>query len=299
MAVELPIGDYVSDGVDYMLDNFQGLFDGISAGIRFLSGNVTDLLQATPVWAVFVVLGGLALWRVGWRFMLFALAALYVVLGMELWEQTMDTLGLVLSATIVALGLGLPSGVAMAKSDWVAAVLRPVLDFMQTLPAFVYLIPAAMFFGLGEVPGTIATVIFSMPPAVRLMNLGVRHVPAENVEAGRAFGCNGPQLFFKVELPLAMPSIMAGVNQTIMLGLSMVVIASMIGAGGLGNTVLTGIQRLDVGLGFEGGLGVVILAIILDRLTQSFGGQGRNQRAGILARLRGLFGREAAGSNGP
>ena len=155
-----------------------------------------------------------------------------------------------------------------------------------------------MFFGLGEVPGTIATVIFSMPPAVRLMNLGVRHVPAENVEAGRAFGCNGPQLFFKVELPLAMPSIMAGINQTIMLGLSMVVIASMIGAGGLGNTVLTGIQRLDVGLGFEGGLGVVILAIILDRLTQSFGGQGRDQRKGLIARLRGLFGREARESNG-
>lgn len=298
MAVELPIGDYVSDGVDFMLDNFQGLFDGISAGIEFVSGTITDLLHAAPIWAVFVVLGGLALWRVGWRFALFTLAALYVVLGMQLWEQTMDTLGLVLSATIVALGIGLPSGVAMAKSDWVAAVLRPVLDFMQTLPAFVYLIPAAMFFGLGEVPGTIATVIFSMPPAVRLMNLGVRHVPTENVEAGRAFGCNGPQLLFKVELPLAMPSIMAGVNQTIMLGLSMVVIASMIGAGGLGNTVLTGIQRLDVGLGFEGGLGVVILAIILDRLTQSFGGQGRDQRKGLLARLRGLFGREAAESNG-
>ena len=298
MAVELPIGDYVSDGVDYMLDNFQGLFDGISFGIEVVSGTITDLLQATPVWAVFAVLGGLAMWRVGWRFTLFTLAALYVVLGMQLWEQTMDTLGLVLSATIVALGLGLPSGVAMAKSDWVAAVLRPVLDFMQTLPAFVYLIPAAMFFGLGEVPGTIATVIFSMPPAVRLMNLGVRHVPAENVEAGRAFGCNGPQLFFKVELPLAMPSIMAGINQTIMLGLSMVVIASMIGAGGLGNTVLTGIQRLDVGLGFEGGLGVVILAIILDRLTQSFGGQGRDQRKGLIARLRGLFGREARESNG-
>ncbi|MHA7834626.1 MAG: ABC transporter permease, partial [Algiphilus sp.] len=206
---------------------------------------------------------------------------------MDLWEQTMDTLGLVLAATLVALGVGLPSGVAMAKSDIVAAVVRPVLDFMQTLPAFVYLIPAVLFFGLGEVPGTIATVIFSMPPAVRLMNLGIRHVPVENVEAGRAFGCNSAQLLFKVELPLAMPSIMAGVNQTIMLALSMVVIASMIGAGGLGNTVLTGIQRLDVGLGFEGGLGVVILAIILDRLTQSFG--GRAASGGLLSRLKSLF----------
>lgn len=298
MAMELPIGDYVSEGVDYMLDNFQGLFDGISTGIEYVSSTITDLLQAAPVWAIFAVLGGLALWRVGWRFALFTLVALYVVLGMQLWEQTMDTLGLVISATIVALGIGLPSGVAMAKSDWVAAVLRPVLDFMQTLPAFVYLIPAAMFFGLGEVPGTIATVIFSMPPAVRLMNLGVRHVPVENVEAGRAFGCNGTQLLFKVELPLAMPSIMAGVNQTIMLGLSMVVIASMIGAGGLGNTVLTGIQRLDVGLGFEGGLGVVILAIILDRLTQSFGNQSRTGGSGLLGVLRTLFGRQRGPEGG-
>lgn len=292
MDFELPIGDAVSDIVDFMLDHFQVVFDAISAAIRFVSGNITDLLQATPVWAVFAVLAALGLWRVGWRFAVFVVASLLVVLGMDLWEQTMDTLGLVLSATLVALGIGLPSGVAMAKSDIVAAILRPVLDFMQTLPAFVYLIPAAMFFGLGEVPGTIATVIFSMPPAVRLMNLGVRQVPVENVEAGRAFGCNGAQLLFKVELPLAMPSIMAGVNQTIMLALSMVVIASMIGAGGLGNTVLTGIQRLDVGLGFEGGLGVVILAIILDRLTQSFGAQGGGGGSGWRGRLKSLFSRE-------
>lgn len=299
MVMEIPVGDVVSDGVDFMLDNFQGVFDAISTGIRFVSGSITDLLQATPIPLVFAVLGVLALWRVGWRFTLFVLASLYLILGMSLWEQTMDTLGLVLAATLVALGIGLPLGVAMAKSNLVAAILRPVLDFMQTLPAFVYLIPAAMFFGLGEVPGTIATVIFSMPPAVRLMNLGVRHVPVENVEAGRAFGCNGAQLLFKVELPLAMPSIMAGINQTIMLALSMVVIASMIGAGGLGNTVLTGIQRLDVGLGFEGGLGVVILAIILDRLTQSFGGRDRGG-SGLLERLwAALRGKGDADADGP
>mgnify|MGYP001270337333 FL=1 len=145
---------------------------------------------------------------------------------------------------------------------------------MQTVPAFVYLIPAAMFFGLGAVPGTIATVIFAMPPVVRLTNLGIRQVHAEFIEAGLAFGCTPSQLLFKVQLPNAMPSIMAGVNQTIMLSLSMVVIASMIGAGGLGNHVLTGIQRLDVGGGFEGGLAVVILAVVLDRITQSFGKSG-------------------------
>jgi glycine betaine/proline transport system permease protein len=153
----------------------------------------------------------------------------------------------------------------------VGRLLRPVLDLMQTMPAFVYLIPAAMFFGLGRVPGIVATIIFAMPPAVRLTSLGIRQVPKERVEAGLAFGCTRLQLLLKVQLPSARPSIMAGVNQTIMLALSMVVIASMIGAGGLGDTVLRGIQRLDVGLGFEGGLGVVILAIILDRITQSFG----------------------------
>ncbi|MGD8615611.1 MAG: ABC transporter permease subunit, partial [Gammaproteobacteria bacterium] len=158
-----------------------------------------------------------------------------------------------------------------ARSDWVERLVRPVLDLMQTMPAFVYLIPAAMFFGLGRVPGVVATIVFSMPPAVRLTNLGIRQVPRELVEAGLAFGCTPRQLLLRVQLPLARPSIMAGVNQTIMLALSMVVIASMIGAGGLGDTVLRGIQRLDVGLGFEGGLGVVILAIVLDRITQSFG----------------------------
>jgi glycine betaine/proline transport system permease protein len=177
---------------------------------------------------------------------------------------------LVLAASTVALAVGLPIGISMARSDLVESLIRPVLDFMQTMPPFVYLIPAAIFFGLGTVPGAIATVVFAMPPAVRLTNLGIRQVNKEQIEAGLAFGCTRRQLLTKVQLPLAMPSIMAGVNQTIMLALSMVVIASMIGAGGLGNTVLTGIQRLNVGLGFEGGLGVVILAILLDRITQSF-----------------------------
>jgi len=194
-----------------------------------------------------------------------------VIASMGLWRETMQTLALVIGASLIALAAGLPLGIAMARRDAVESVVRPILDFMQTMPPFVYLIPAAIFFGLGKVPGTIATVIFAMPPAVRLTNLGIRQVSQENVEAGLAFGCTSRQLLYKVQIPLAMPSIMAGINQTIMLALSMVVIASMIGAGGLGNTVLTGIQRLDVGLGFEGGLGVVILAILLDRLTQSLG----------------------------
>jgi glycine betaine/proline transport system permease protein len=218
--------------------------------------------------AIFVLL---SLWRVGIGFAVFTALGLLVVDHIDLWGPMMETLSLVIASTLIAMLIGLPLGIAMARRDSVASVVRPVLDLMQTMPAFVYLIPAAMFFGLGAVPGAIATVIFSMPPVVRLTNLGIRQVDAEFIEAGNAFGCTATQLLFKVQLPNAMPSIMAGINQTIMLSLSMVVIASMIGAGGIGNTVLTGIQRLDVGTGFEGGIAVVILAVILDRITQSLG----------------------------
>ena len=205
--------------------------------------------------------------------------------------------GFAVTVAVGAVGIsalvGVPLGIAMARSEAVALFVRPVLDLMQTMPAFVYLIPAAMFFGLGAVPGTIATVIFAMPPVVRLTNLGLRQVNNEFIEAGLAFGCTPGQLLMKVQLPNALPSIMAGINQTIMLSLSMVVIASMIGAGGLGNTVLTGIQRLDVGTGFEGGLAVVILAVLLDRITQSFG----QKRPALLPGLRALFARNAQGTN--
>ncbi|HET7314160.1 proline/glycine betaine ABC transporter permease [Salinisphaera sp.] len=287
LVINLPIGDWFTAIVKFMQAHFELFFSIVSTVISFVAGNLTAFFNYLPAPLIFLVLAALALWRVGWRFTLFVLIALYVVLGMDLWPETMDTLGLVLAATLAALGIGLPLGVLMAKSDIVQAIIRPVLDFMQTLPAFVYLIPAVIFFGTGRVPGVIATVIFSMPPAVRLMNIGIRYVPTENVEAGRAFGCNGLQLLWRVELPLALPSIMAGINQTIMLALSMVVIASMIGAGGLGDPVLAGIQQLRLGTGFQGGLGVVILAIILDRLTQSFGTRQRGEH--LFARLKKMF----------
>jgi len=287
-VIDLHIGEGFTALVNYMTEHFELFFTAVAGAISFVADNLTEFFNFLPPQLVFVVLAVLAFWRVGWRFALFVLVSLYIMMSMNLWSQSMDTLGLVIAATLAALGTGLPVGIVMAKSDWMQAVVRPILDFMQTLPAFVYLIPAVIFFGTGRVPGTIATVIFSMPPAVRLMNLGIRHVPTENVEAGRAFGCNGMQLLFKVELPLALPSIMAGINQTIMLALSMVVIASMIGAGGLGDPVLAGIQQLRLGTGFEGGLGVVILAIILDRLTQSFGQRDR-RRGGLLSRLKFFF----------
>jgi len=245
-----------------------------------------QVLDLMPLWLLAGALVALAVWRVGFRFGVFTALAFALIAGMDLWQSTISTLALVLSATFFSLLVGLPLGVLGAKNETAHRILRPVLDFMQTMPAFVYLIPAAMFFGLGKVPGTIATIIFAMPPAVRLTDLGIRHVPVEIVEAGLAFGCTNRQLLFKVQIPNAMPSILAGVNQNIMLGLSMVVIASMIGAGGLGNEVLRGIQRMDVGLGFEGGIGVVLLAIVLDRITQSF---GSGRRRSLASRLRGLL----------
>ena len=280
------IGDGVDSAVNYILDNFAPLLDFIAAAIGAVTNSIQALLLAAPMplgLAVFVLL---SLWRVGFGFAVFTALSLWLVDHMGLWSAMMETLSLVIASTLVAMLIGLPLGIAMARSNRVAAVVRPVLDLMQTMPAFVYLIPAAMFFGLGAVPGTIATVIFSMPPVVRLTNLGIRQVHVEFIEAGNAFGCTASQLLFKVQLPNALPSIMAGINQTIMLSLSMVVIASMIGAGGIGNTVLTGIQRLDVGTGFEGGIAVVILAVILDRITQSLG----KDRASLW---RSLFRRQA------
>ncbi|MNI12285.1 Glycine betaine/L-proline transport system permease protein ProW [compost metagenome] len=265
------IGDGIDAAVNYVLDNFSPVLDFIASLIGFVTGNIQNALVGIPLpigIAIFVLL---SLWRVGLGFGILTGVALWLVNHMGLWSAMMETLSLVIASTLMAMLIGLPLGIAMARRDTVATIVRPILDLMQTMPAFVYLIPAAMFFGLGAVPGAIATVIFAMPPVVRLTNLGIRQVHAEFIEAGNAFGCTSTQLLFKVQLPNAMPSIMAGINQTIMLSLSMVVIASMIGAGGIGNTVLTGIQRLDVGTGFEGGLAVVILAVILDRLTQSLG----------------------------
>ena len=286
----IPIDQWITAIVEWLLDNAEPFFDVISFVIGWGTGIFENALTALPVWVLGLALILIGWWRVSWKLGLFILASLGVVIGMDLWGDTVSTLALVLSATFFSLVIGIPLGIAMAKNDMVESIVRPILDFMQTMPAFVYLIPAVMFFGLGQVPGTIATIIFAMPPSVRLTNLGIRQVPKETVEAGLAFGCTGSQLLFKVQIPNAMPSIMAGVNQNIMLALSMVVIASMIGAGGLGDPVLRGIQRLDIGMGFEGGFGVVLLAIILDRITQSFGQAGEKS---LLTRVRELFGSKA------
>jgi glycine betaine/proline transport system permease protein len=267
----LPLGKWVNNGVKYLLDHSAAAFDSFGAVVEAFATAVEHGLIAIPPMLLMLVAIGVGFWRLGWKFGIFVAAALWLIGLTGFWPQTMVTLGLTLSATIISLLIGIPLGIVSARNDRVNASVRPVLDFMQTMPAFVYLIPAAMLFGLGRVPGIMATVIFAMPPVVRLTSLGIRQVSSEQVEAGNAFGCTSAQLLWKVQLPIAMPTIMAGVNQTIMMALSMVIIASMVGAGGLGNDVLASIQRLDIGLGFESGLAVVLLAIILDRLTESFG----------------------------
>ncbi len=267
----LPLGSWVNAGVKWVLDHGSKFFDAIGAVVDRFASAIEQGLQAIPVWVLVPLVVIIGVRRLGWRFGLFAALAQALIIVTGFWPQTIVTLGLTLSATVISLIFGIPLGIWSARSNTVNAMVRPVLDFMQTMPAFVYLIPAAMLFGLGRVPGTIATVIFAMPPVVRLTSLGIRQVSSEQVEAGNAFGCTSTQLLFKVQLPIALPTIMAGINQTIMMALSMVIIASMVGAGGLGNDVLASIQRLDVGLGFESGLAVVLLAIILDRLTESFG----------------------------
>ncbi len=271
MSEFLPLGDWVDQGVRFVIDNDGGTLERLGSGIGLFTEWVELGLQALPVSVVSLLLVGTAAWRVGWRFALFCVACCFVIYDTGFWPQTMVTLALVFASTLISLLLGLPLGIGVAASRRMAAVVRPTLDFMQTMPAFVYLIPAAMLFGLGRVPGVLATVIFAMPPVVRLTSLGIRQVNKEQVEAGITFGCTPLQVLLKVQIPGALPSIMAGINQTIMMALSMVIIASMVGAGGLGNDVLSSIQRLDIGLGFESGLAVVLLAIMLDRITETFG----------------------------
>jgi glycine betaine/proline transport system permease protein len=265
------IGKFAEEMVNLLFARFSGAFNAFSAALGAVVESLEHALAAVPFVAMLVVFVALALWRRGVVFAVFVGLALALINYMGLWGQTVSTLALVFAATVLSLAVGVPMGIWGARSERVGMVLRSILDFMQTMPAFVYLIPAVILFGLGRVPAVIATIVFAMPPVVRLTTLGIRQVRPELLEAGRSFGSTKSQLLWKIQLPNALPSIMAGVNQTIMMALSMVVVASMIGAGGLGEYVLSGIQRLDIGIGFEGGLGVVLLAIVLDRLTESFG----------------------------
>jgi glycine betaine/proline transport system permease protein len=267
----IPLGDGVEMAVDWVESHFGGLLDLLSTVLGTLVEGLRDLLLFLPPLAMALVIAAFV-WAVSKRSLKLAagtLVGLLLIESMQLWSLSMETLALVISSTLVALVIGIPVGILCSRSDAANGMITPILDLMQTMPSFVYLIPAVIFFGLGNVPGIIATVVFAMPPTIRLTNLGIRQVPGDLVEVAEAFGSTPQQKLLKVQLPLAMPTIMAGVNQCIMLSLSMVVIAAMIGARGLGYQVLVGIQRVDIGTGFEAGLAIVIIAMVLDRITRS------------------------------
>ncbi|WP_108442984.1 glycine betaine/L-proline ABC transporter permease ProW [Klebsiella aerogenes] len=255
----IPLDSWVTHAIDWIVLHFRPLFQGIRVPVAII-------LFALIAWQISSVGMGIA-----------TLISLVAIGAIGAWSQAMVTLALVLTALLFCMIIGLPLGIWLARSPRAAKIIRPLLDAMQTTPAFVYLVPIVMLFGIGNVPGVVVTIIFALPPIVRLTILGINQVPADLIEASRSFGASPRQLLFKVQLPLAMPTIMAGVNQTLMLALSMVVIASMIAVGGLGQMVLRGIGRLDMGLASVGGVGIVILAIILDRLTQAVGRDSRSR----------------------
>ncbi|WP_456283335.1 ABC transporter permease [Microbacterium sp. JZ101] len=284
----LPIGDAVSAAVDWAKDNLEGLLDVVALVVRTLVDGLTDALVGTP-FPLTIAVAALLAWLVrSWQLAVGTAISFAVIVGMDLWEPAMQTLALVVVAAFVAVLIGVPLGIWSARSDAVRAVLKPVLDFMQTMPAMVYLIPAIVFFSIGVVPGLVATVIFALPPGVRLTELGIRGVDAETVEAGHAFGATPGQILRGVQLPLAMPTIMAGVNQVIMLALSMAVIAGMAGADGLGKMVVQAISTVNTGQGVEAGLGVVLLAVFLDRFTAALGTPSEypSSLLGLLSRRR-------------
>ncbi|MGR6321431.1 ABC transporter permease subunit [Micromonospora soli] len=280
----VPLGAWTESAVDWATGTLGPFFDAVAAVVDALVGPLGDLLTGVPAVVVVLVLAALGWWLRGWKFGLGTAVGLGLVAGMPYWEETMSTLAQVLVASVLALLLAIPLGVFIAENKRASAVARPVLDLMQTMPAFVYLIPAIFFFGIGTVPGVLATLVFSMPPGVRLTELGLRQVDKEIVQAAESFGAPPWMVLLRTKLPLALPTIMTGVNQVIMLALSMVVIAGMVGAGGLGDVIMFALSQVEVGSGFEGGIAVVVLAVVLDRLTDSVGDRFPSARAQRLAR---------------
>ena len=272
MAIEIPsipLGQWIEGGLDWLTTEYSGVTRGISRVTQTGIDGLNDALFWLPPWALLLIIVGLCWWVSSYRLAIGAALGMALIWNLDLWDPMIETLTLVVIATLVAVVIALPVGIAAALSERLYRTIMPVLDFMQTMPAFVYLIPAIPFFGIGSVSAIFATVIFSMPPAIRFTTLGIRQVPKDLIEAADAYGATRGQKLLKVQLPLSLPTVMAGINQTIMLALSMVVIAAMIGADGLGSEVWRAIQRLRPGDGFEAGIAVVILAMLLDRVTQS------------------------------
>ncbi|MEQ8201214.1 MAG: proline/glycine betaine ABC transporter permease [Syntrophomonadaceae bacterium] len=264
------VAPYIQTFIKWLIVAWGPFFDGLSSLVLGILLQIEAFLKWVPWWA-WILIVVLVSWRLTHSFIKTILPGLLVMtVGMfGLWDVAMETLGIVIVAVLISLLVGIPTGIGMSISDRCMAVLTPILDAMQTMPSLVYLIPALMLFGLGKVPGVIATVIYAVPPVIRLTNLGIRQVEAEVQEAALVFGATPWQLMKEVRLPLAMPTMMAGINQTTMMALSMVVIASMIGAGGLGEEVLKATNRIDVGKGFEAGWAIVVMAIVIDRISQA------------------------------
>ncbi len=265
----IPLDDWISGIINFIVDNFRPFFQAIGFPIRWTLQNIEWGFQTIPP-LIFIIIISLIAWKLaGRKIAIYSIISLTLIGFVDVWEEAMVSLALVLTAVVFCLVVGIPLGIISAKNDRVEGFLRPLLDVMQTLPSFVYLVPVVMLFGIGEVPGVIATIIFAIPPLIRLTNLGIRQVSPEVMEAAIAFGSTPWQLLWEAQIPLAMPTILAGVNQAILMALSMSVVTSMIAVPGLGQMVLQGVGRLDVGLAAVGGLGIVLLAIMLDRITQA------------------------------
>lgn len=270
-TIEIPLDRWVNSTVDWLLVEFRSVFDAITDIVRWLVLNLESFLLWLP-WPVLVAAVAIGAWfSTRNKLTTAVLVGLIVMIGMfGFWDLTMETLAIILTSVVLSVLIGLPTGIVVARSNKVATVMRPILDGMQTMPSFVYLIPAMMFFGLGKVPAVFATIIYAVPPLIRLTDLGIRSVAESAIEAAEAYGASPRQILREVQLPLALPAIMAGVNQMTMMALAMVVIASMIGAAGLGAEILFAINRIDAGRGAEAGLAIVAIAIIIDRITQGF-----------------------------
>lgn len=269
--LRIPMGKWVVSFVDWLDHYLGGFFTFLKTVLRGAYQGIDYVFGQPPFWIILLVLAALAWYLSGWKLAAGTAVGLLLIASLGQWDNAMSTLSLVLLASVIATLISIPLGILAARNDTASGIIRPILDFLQTMPAFVYLIPALMFFGVGVVPGIVATIVFALAPGVRLTELGIRGVDPEVVEAGYAFGSTPGRILRQIQLPLALPSIMAGINQVIMLSLSMVVIAGMVGAGGLGEQVVASLNRIDIGLGFEAGLSVVVLAMILDRLTGALG----------------------------
>ncbi|WP_205749198.1 proline/glycine betaine ABC transporter permease [Desulfopila sp. IMCC35008] len=269
----IPLDIWISQFIDWLVEGYRWFFQAIKWPVDVTLIGMENGLQATPPLIIIAIMVLIAWKASGVRLAILTAATMFFIGFLGLWEDTMITLAMVFSSVVFCTIVGLPLGICAGRNDRFEAILRPILDGMQTTPAFVYLVPIVMLFSIGNVAGVLATIVFALPPIIRLTALGIRQVHPELVEAAQAFGATGMQVLVKVQIPLALPTIMAGLNQTMMMALSMVVIAALIGAGGLGAPVVLGLNTLDIGLATIGGLAIVLIAIVLDRITQSLGSQ--------------------------